>query len=156
MKDFVGFLKLPPTILAGLTIASGLLLFLPDHIISLLYMDNLKEKFGFAIGAVFITSVSILGSYAAVEMGRKIYQKCRYRLIMRSKRKLLKTLEPVEIQIIRDIMAEPSGTLDLPMQHAAVIKLKYHQIISPAGSTHLVLLLPVYNGLKEYYVCTCS
>ena len=57
MKDFVNLLKLPPKILAGLAIASGLLLFLPDKIISKLYMDSLKSKYGFLIGVIFIVTI---------------------------------------------------------------------------------------------------
>ena len=49
MKDVVDFLKLPPRILAALSVASGLLLFLPDAIIEKLYMTSFRSKYGFAL-----------------------------------------------------------------------------------------------------------
>ena len=60
MKEFLDFLKLPTYILGALAIASGILLFAPDSVIQLLYMTEFKANFGFTLGIVFITSVSIL------------------------------------------------------------------------------------------------
>ena len=59
-KDFLDFLKLPPTILGALAIASGLLLYLPDEIINKLYMESFRNNFGFILGIIFIVSISIL------------------------------------------------------------------------------------------------
>lgn len=60
MKNIVDFLKLPPRILGALSVASGLLLFLPNAIIEKLYMTSFRDKYGFAIGIVFVVSTSIL------------------------------------------------------------------------------------------------
>ena len=49
MKNIVDFLKLPPRILGALSVASGLLLFLPNVIIEKLYMTSFRDKYGFAI-----------------------------------------------------------------------------------------------------------
>ena len=49
MKNIVDFLKLPPRILGALSVASGLLLFLPTVIIEKLYMTSFRDKYGFAI-----------------------------------------------------------------------------------------------------------
>lgn len=75
MKDVVDFLKLPPRILAALSVASGLLLFLPDAIIEKLYMTSFRSKYGFALGIVFVVSVSILVVISVVTVAKKIKEK---------------------------------------------------------------------------------
>ena len=45
MKNIVDFLKLPPRILGALSVASGLLLFLPNAIIEKLYMTSFRDKY---------------------------------------------------------------------------------------------------------------
>ena len=59
-KEFMDFLKLPPTILGALAIASGLLLYLPDDVIKRLYMESFRSNYGFIIGIIFVISISIL------------------------------------------------------------------------------------------------
>lgn len=46
MKNIVDFLKLPPRILGALSVASGLLLFLPNVIIEKLYMTSVDLSSG--------------------------------------------------------------------------------------------------------------
>lgn len=57
MKDFIDLLKIPPRILGALTIASGLLLFLPDVLLSKLYMIYFRNKYGFALGITFVYDI---------------------------------------------------------------------------------------------------
>jgi hypothetical protein len=56
----VGLLKLPPYILGALAVASGILLFLPDVIISKLFMTGFRDNYGFILGIVFVLSTAIL------------------------------------------------------------------------------------------------
>ena len=72
MKNIVDFLKLPPRILGALSVASGLLLFLPNVIIEKLYMTSFRDKYGFAIGIVFVVSTSILVVFLVVIIAKKI------------------------------------------------------------------------------------
>lgn len=52
-------LTLPNKILAALTLASGLLLFLPTKLLDTLHIIGFQEKYGFVIGIVFITAFSL-------------------------------------------------------------------------------------------------
>lgn len=78
MKNIVDFLKLPPRILGALSVASGLLLFLPNVIIEKLYMTSFRDKYGFAIGIVFVVSTSILVVFLVVIIAKKIKDKYYY------------------------------------------------------------------------------
>ncbi len=138
MKDFASLLKLPPKILAGLAIASGLLLFLPNYIISRLYMDSLKLNYGFVIGAVFIVSISILGCYSFITIGKAILQKYNNKRFIKHRKFFLSKLNYEDKILIREMMEQPSKTLELPVKHGTVIKLAHYNVITPAGSTHMV------------------
>ncbi|TMN21881.1 superinfection exclusion B family protein [Lentibacillus cibarius] len=139
MNNIVNILKLPPTIMSGLAIASGLLLFLPDHIIDKLYMTDLKEEYGLLIGGVFIISVSILVSYIGVSVSKAIYSKIINEKRVKLRKKQLKKLNNEEKELLKYFMDQPDKTLKLPMNNGITIKLQYYKIITPAGNNHLVL-----------------
>lgn len=138
MKDFVNLLKLPPKILAGLAIASGLLLFLPDKIISKLYMDSLKSKYGFLIGVIFIVTISILTCYTLIVVGKAILHTYNNKRLIKYRKAFLKKLDYEDKILIREMMEQPGKTLELPVNHGTVIKLAYYNVITPTGSSHLV------------------
>lgn len=60
MKNIVDFLKLPPRILGALSVASGLLLFLPNVIIEKLYMTSFRDKYGFRLSALNSTGLDVV------------------------------------------------------------------------------------------------
>lgn len=78
-KDFIDFYKLPHNILGVLSIVSGALLLLPDKIIEKFYMIGFRDKYGFAIGIIFLISTDIL----IVLLGDKIYQYFHDKIILK-------------------------------------------------------------------------
>lgn len=138
MKEFIGLLKLPPKLLLGVAIASGLLLFLPDIIILRLYMDGFKEKFGFFVGIAFIVSISILVSNLIVVLWKKGKKKYYDKRWERKRKNLLKNLEPEDKEVIILMLNDPDKTAMLPINNGTVIKLRSYKIITPAGSNHLI------------------
>ncbi|HEQ8316790.1 TPA: superinfection exclusion B family protein, partial [Streptococcus pyogenes] len=46
----VDFFKLPTKIMCAISIATGLVLFLPDSFIQKMYMIDFRKKYGFTIG----------------------------------------------------------------------------------------------------------
>lgn len=63
--------EVAPRILGALSVASGLLLFLPNVIIEKLYMTSFRDKYGFAIGIVFVVSTSILVVFLVVIIAKR-------------------------------------------------------------------------------------
>ena len=59
VKDFIDFLKLPPNILAALSLVTGIILFVPDKALSKLYMVDFRNNYGFIISIVFLISTAI-------------------------------------------------------------------------------------------------
>lgn len=58
--NLADFFKLPTKIMFALALASGMVLFLPVNIVAKMYMVDFRNKYGFAIGLLFLISFSIL------------------------------------------------------------------------------------------------
>ena len=134
MKNIVDFLKLPPRILGALSVASGLLLFLPNVIIEKLYMTSFRDKYGFAIGIVFVVSTSILVVFLVVIIAKKIKDKYYNKRLKKARVAYLKRIDGNKV----DLLNEPTHTAMLPMHDGVVLELQHFYVILPAGSTHAV------------------
>lgn len=153
MKDVVDFLKLPPRILGALAIASGLLLFLPDVIVEKLYMTSFRDKYGFALGIVFVVSVSILAVLLVVIVARRIKKKCDSKRLKKGQIAYLKRIDDNKVDLIRYLLNESTHTAMLPMHDGAVLELQHFHVISPAGSTHAVNMIdPRINYFLQPWV----
>ena len=138
MKNIVDFLKLPPRILGALSVASGLLLFLPNVIIEKLYMTSFRDKYGFAIGIVFVVSTSILVVFLVVIIAKKIKGKYYNKRLKKARVAYLKRIDGIKVELIRYLLTESTHTAMLPMHDGVVLELKHFYVILPAGSTHAV------------------
>ena len=141
MKAFLDFLKLPTYILGALAIASGILLFAPDSVIQLLYMTEFKANFGFTLGIVFITSVSILAVLLIKLVYGGISEKHNLKKLKEAQTKFLMKVDSEKVDLIYAFIQQPTHTMMLPMNDGLVIELQHYNVISPAGHTHLVSML---------------
>lgn len=141
MKNLIDFVKLPAYLLGALTVASGVLLFLPENMIQKLYMTSFREEYGFTIGIIFVFSISIL----SVLLVRKIYtvinDKRTYKEVIEGQKKYLLKASNEKTSLICEFLRQPTHTLTLPMNDGLVIELQNFYVISPAGQTHLVSML---------------
>lgn len=138
MKEFLDFLKLPTYLLGALAIASGILLFAPDNIIQMLYMAEFRDEYGFTIGIVFITSVSILTVLIIRLIYKAIYQKRNLKKLKEEQEKFLLRINGRKVDLINAFLQQPTHTLELPMHDGLVVELQHYNVISPTGSTYLV------------------
>ena len=136
MVQFLEMLKLPPVILSAIVLASGMILFLPSHIIRRLYMVEFKETYGFAIGLSFIISISILVCYLIVTVHKKIKSKiCEHKSNIR-KNEIVSTLDEYEKEIMREFMKRGDRIVYLSMNNGIVRTLQNKMLITPAGTSH--------------------
>ena len=138
MKNIVDFLKLPPRILGALSVASGLLLFLPNVIIEKLYMTSFRDKYGFTIGIVFVVSTSILVVFLVVIIAKKIKDKYYNKRLKKARVAYLKRIDGNKVELIRYLLNESTHTAMLPMHDGVVLELQHFYAILPAGSIHAV------------------
>lgn len=150
VKDFLEILKLPPSILGAISLASGLILFLPEEALNALYMVNFRNDFGFILGPVFILSISILSIMLGAFIVKRIADKISWKRINRKTEAYLLSADSVKTTLIREFLADETHTLSLPMNDGLVIELNSLGIISMAGKTQVTG--PRFDGqLKVRY-----
>ena len=129
MKNIVDFLKLPPRILGALSVASGLLLFLPNVIIKKLYMTSFRDKYGFAIGIVFVVSTSILVVFLVVIIAKRSRTKYYNKRLKKARVAYLKRIDGNKVELIRYLLNESTHTAMLPMHDGVVLELQHFYVI---------------------------
>ena len=147
VKDFLEVLKLPPSILGAISLASGLILFLPEEALNALYMVGFRDNFGFILGPVFILSTSVLIIMLGGFIFKKIVDRISWRRINRKTEAYLLGADSTKTALIREFIADETHTLSLPMNDGLVIELNSLGIISMAGSTQMTG--PRFDGQLE-------
>ena len=137
VKDFTDFLKLPPNILSAVSLATGLILFLPEKILKKMYLINFKDKFGFIIGIVFLISISILFIFLLTFVIKKIKNKIDDRNVKKGRIKYLLNADKSKTNLIKEFIKDKTHTLSLPMNDGLILELQYFGIINAAGNTQL-------------------
>ena len=138
MEKLLELVKLPVKTILALSVATGLILFLPNNIIHKLYIDNLKEKYGFIIGIVFIISISIVFINIIIYIFNTIKEKISILKLKFYRKKILKSLDESEKNVLLEFMNSANKTVRLPIHSGTTIKLQNYKIISPAGNNHIV------------------
>ena len=138
LKSFIELLKLPPTILSAISLVTGLILFLPDIAIEKLYMLNLKAKFGFLIGIIFLLSTIMLLVLLIHYFCKIVSKKINNKKLIKNQIKYLKELDKTKTNFIKEFIKEESHTLNVCMNNGSVIELSYFGLISIAGGTQPV------------------
>lgn len=134
-KDFLDFFKLPPHTLFALALGTGLVLFLPDSIISKLYLLNFRNNCGWVISLIFIISFTLLVTIIVVKIGKKLYDKILYRKLKKKRIKYLKELDKVKTQTIKEFLKEEDQTLTLNYNNGVTQQLLHMYVIQMAGNT---------------------
>lgn len=137
MKDFVELLKLPPSILAALTMSTGFILFLPITLLRKLGLDQLPEYWRMILGLLFIMSLSLLGIYIILKLGKWLvlrYYKIRFKLRFP---KMMKSLRHEELIVVALLYQSPNYTSRLPNNDGVTIRLKSKYVIQLTSSTNV-------------------
>lgn len=149
MKDFISFLKLPPSILSALVLASGFIIFAPSKLLERMYFVDFKETYGFYIGLVFIVSISILFVYLIIKPIKYFLDKRSDKRVREGQLKFLRELSFDEKQLLREMIALPDYTMVLPVNNGVTVKLENFYVLTPAGANHLV---DAYDMRVPYFV----
>jgi len=131
-------LTLPTTIMAALSLASGILLFSPTAFIERMYMLDFREKYGFIIGIVFIVSISILIVNLIYKTSTSISNaKSRKNFYATAERRLQK-LNGYQKSIIYMLFQQDNRTFPLPLHDGAVLELEQNLMVGKATSQYFV------------------
>lgn len=131
-------LTLPTTIMAALSLASGILLFSPTSLLDQMFMLEFRDRYGFIIGIVFIVSVCILIVNLIYQTAKSISNAKAKRNFYANAEKRLKKLNNYQKAIIYALYQEDNRTLPLPLHDGSVLELEQNYMIGKATSQYMV------------------
>ena len=131
-------LTLPATIMAALSLASGIILFSPTAFLGLLFMLDFREKNGFIIGLVFVLSVSILIINLIYQTTKTISNAKAKKKFYAEAEQRLEKLNDYQKTIIYILFNQDNRTYNLPLHDGAVTELEQKYIIGKATTQYMV------------------
>lgn len=137
-KEFIELLKLPPYILAAISIVSGIILFADDTLIKKLYMVNFRNDYGFIISSMFLVSISVLIVILLTSILTRIKNKYKNARLKKGRIKYLFNLDDTKVKIIKSFIKDSTHTLKMNQNDGLTQELSYFGIISLAGTTQAV------------------
>ena len=123
IKNFIEFLKLPPTILAALAMVSGAILFLPEFLLDKFGLSNISDLWKNIIGLVFLITSALLFIYLVIYICKKASVLCSKMVFKRNFSLNMKSLSPQEKAILMKLYNEPNWTADLQSFDGIVARL---------------------------------
>ncbi|CCU58525.1 super-infection exclusion protein B [Bacillus subtilis] len=133
-------LTLPTSVMAALSLASGLFLFLPNALLDKLHLLDKVEKYGFYVGIAFILFLSILLVNLIINVAKYLSNLMDKRDFYAKAEERLKSLSRYQKAIIYDLYTQYDNTLYLSIFDGAVTELKTKGFIG-----RLTNQLPVSN-----------
>lgn len=103
-------------------------------------MTEFKANYGFTLGIVFITSVSILAVLLIKLVYGGISEKHNLKKLKEAQTKFLMKADDEKVDLINALIHQPTHTMMLPVNDGLVIELQHYNVISPAGQTHMVTM----------------
>ena len=145
-KEFLEIFKLPPSILAAISIVTGLILFLPEKIIDVFYLLDFKNKYGPVIGMAFIISVTMLIVLIVMWTVKKLINNYKSKKYIKKTIKYLVELDNNKTNLIKKFIKQADHTLQLPTNNGTTVELSSNNIISLAGGTQPVSFGDIFDG----------
>ena len=146
MKEFINFLKLPPSILAAIAMGTGLILFLPLNILQKLALDNIPELWNTILGLSFIISTAILVIYCVSKISAYIFSRLRWVYFKKKFNKTMGNLRYEELATVALLYRSQNYTSRLPLTDGVTIRLINKMVIQHTSATSLTygdnLLIP--------------
>lgn len=136
--NIMDFFKLPTKIMVAIALATGMILFLPDSLISKMYMDGFRNEYGFIIGAVFVVSISILTIGVIISIYNYFYEMHKQKRIKENSSKLIASLDDYKKTIVYLLYNEDNHTHELPLNDGAVVFLENMMVIGKTTSQYFV------------------
>ena len=136
--NLADFFKLPTKIMFALALASGMVLFLPDNIVAKMYMVDFRNKYGFTIGLLFLTSFSILAVTLIIGIYKYFSHKRSMKKFKATAKERLQKLDNYQKAIVYGLYMEDNHTSELPFHDGAVKWLKQNMIITETTNQYLV------------------
>lgn len=131
-------LTLPISIMAAISLASGVLLFSPTSFLERLFMMEFREANGFIVGIVFLVSASILIVNLIIRLAKSGVEAKNRRNFYANAEKILMKLSDYQKAIVYGMFLEDNHTVNLPLHDGAVAGLSQKYIIGQVSGQYMV------------------
>ncbi|TWT08203.1 hypothetical protein FQV26_10445 [Planococcus sp. CPCC 101016] len=131
-------LTLPISIMAAISLASGILLFSPLSFLERLFMTEFREQNGFIVGIVFLVSTSILVVNLSYKLVKSAVEAKNRRDFYADAEKNLKKLTDYQKAIVYTLFQEDNHTANLPLHDGAIAVLSQKFIIGQVSGKYMV------------------
>lgn len=142
---FIEGLKLPPTILFGVSIATGFLSFAENDILMKLSLQNFKSKYGMWIGLIFVVSCALLIGYMSIHVWKIVQRKYKSIMMMLYRKKKLHELTKEEKRILQKYFIEDTKSVSISYNSGIASELEYFKIIYRSSNVSQIGLIFPYN-----------
>jgi hypothetical protein len=134
IKVILDFLKKPSAILIAVSLASGALLFLDDNILSKMYLLKFRNSYGIYIGATFLISTILILVFLSLFIFKKIHAFFSKRNFMKSRFKVMSSLNPAEKETIVQMYFRDTKSANLNISDSTTMLLEYKVLIGRASA----------------------
>nr|WP_228113817.1 MULTISPECIES: superinfection exclusion B family protein [Bacillota] len=124
--------------MCAISIATGLVLFLPDSFIQKMYMIDFRNKYGFTIGLIFLISISIVTITIVVSLYKYFSNKHFWKKFKDTAKERLLKLDDYQKTIVYVLYKEDNHTEELPIHDGAVRWLKQNMVITETTNQYMV------------------
>ena len=132
-KVFDSFKKISPALIA-VTIASGLILFLPESILERMALNNLQDGWKLVSGLVFIISFTLIITIVIIDVCKRLHQAIIVTRYRRLKRKQFINLPLDYKKMLVSILTSPQCSAELDPTSGKTLYLMNNQFIHQAQS----------------------
>lgn len=152
--NLADLIKAPLKIFIGIMIASGIVLFSPEIVISKLYMLDFRKQYGFAIAIVFLISFSVSMIGMVTTFWSWYREKSLTRKAIKNAKACLKGMDDYKAAIIYELYTLDNHTDVLPINDGAVRWLEQLLIIGKATNQYPIMDMqnPVFPYMLQPWV----
>ena len=148
------FFKLPIKIIFAISIAAGFILFLPDYSIHKIHMYDFRAQYGFIIGSVFLTTISIILVTITVSIYNYTRNKYYWKKFIDTAKDRLLNLTDYQKVIVYYLYQKDNHTSELPFNDGSVRLLKEKLIITETTTQYMAYDLnnPIFPYMLNPWV----
>lgn len=135
IEKIIAFLKLPFRTLFTIAFIMGLILFLPDSLITRLQLNQFISEYGKFIGITFLISTAYLIVSLIIFVWNKVQLQIARIKFTSSISEVLDSLSFPDICLLREFVLQSKDVIEVPRENTEVISLYNKQIIVTASNT---------------------
>lgn len=134
----IEFFNLPVKIMFSICICTGLILFLPDNLVNKIYIEDIRNKYGFIIGIIFLITVAIITVKFIILIYTFFSNLYYYKKFKKTSKIRLLNLNDYQKAIVCSLYLKDNYTEKLPINDGGVLILRQNMVITEISTQYFV------------------